>query len=72
MNKTETKLISIKFPTTKPLSFGEREKYMNVEIQKQIDLFNQQGYGVIEKTPVNKTASSASIKFVIQKYFTAV
>lgn len=69
MNKSETKVISIKFPNNKPLSYADREKYMNVEIQKQIDLFNQQGYGVVEKTPINKTASAASVKFVIQKYF---
>lgn len=69
MNIPETKVISIKFPKDKPLSYGEREKYMNVEIQKQIDSFNQQGYGVIEKTPINKTAFSASVKFVVQKYF---
>jgi hypothetical protein len=72
MNKAETKIIAIRFPNDKPLSYGEREKYMNVEIQKQIDLFNQQGYGVMEKTPINKTASTASIKFVIQKYFNEV
>lgn len=72
MNKPETKIISIKFPTTKPLSYGDREKHLNVEIQKHIDSFNQQGYGVIEKTPINKTAYSASVKFVVQKYFKEV
>lgn len=69
MNKTETKIILVKFPTTKPLSYSDREKLLNVEIQKNIDFFNQQGYGVIEKAPINKTANTASIKFVIQKYF---
>jgi hypothetical protein len=69
MNKPETKVIDIKIPKDKSLSYGEREKYINVEIQKQIDLFNKQGYGVIEKTTINKTASTASVKFVIQKYF---
>lgn len=64
---TETQLVKIPLPTGLNSTFNSREKQMNTEIQKRIDLYNQQGYMVIEKTAVNKSSTHATIKFVVQK-----
>lgn len=65
--KTETQIVKIKLPVGKDTTFNGREKHMNVEIQRCIDSYNNMGYMVIEKTPVNKTSTHATVKFVIQK-----
>jgi hypothetical protein len=65
--KTEAQLVKIQLPTGLNSSFNSREKQMNTEIQKRIDLYNQQGYMVIEKTVINKSSNHATIKFVVQK-----
>lgn len=62
-----TELVKIDIPTGINVSFNDRERTLNVEIQKIIDSYNKDGYTVVEKNPVNKTSSHATVKFVIQK-----
>ena len=62
-----TELVKIDIPTGINVSFNDRERTLNVEIQKIIDSYNKSGYTVVEKNPVNKTSSHATVKFVIQK-----
>jgi hypothetical protein len=62
-----TELVKIDIPTGINVSFNDRERSLNVEIQRLIDLYNEDGYTVVEKTPVNKTSTHATVKFVIQK-----
>lgn len=67
MNNIETHLIRIDYPRGINVTFNTREKHMNVEIQKHIDSFANRGYTVIEKTPITKTSTHATVKFVVQK-----
>jgi hypothetical protein len=67
MTTTKTDLVKINLPTGPNITFNLREKHMNVEIQKCIDAYNKNGYMVVEKNPVNKTSTHATVKFVIQK-----
>jgi hypothetical protein len=63
----ETHLIKIGFPTGPNITFGMRENAMNVGIQKQIDSFTEKGYAVLEKIPILKTTTHATVRFVVQK-----
>ena len=63
----ETQLVKINYPNNKNSTFNTREKHLNVEIQKCIDGYNQRGCMVIERNVINKTATHATVKFVIQK-----
>jgi len=47
--------------------FSKRERHINVEIQKQIDLFNSQGLIVLNHEIANKTNTYASVKFILKK-----
>jgi hypothetical protein len=68
-NIKETQLVKIPLPDNANTTFRDREKHMNVEIQKCIDEYNKKGYMVIEKTAVNKTSTHATIKFIVQRIF---
>ena len=58
----------IKVEMKKPnLSFSEREKYINTEIQRLIDNYNSSGYVVLEHKILNKTSMFASIEFGLKK-----
>jgi hypothetical protein len=67
MHITESHLVKINLPNQQNSTFNSREKHMNVEIQKCIDSYNKRGYMVVEKNAINKTATHATIKFVVQK-----
>jgi hypothetical protein len=67
MKNIENHLIRIDYPKGPNVTFNTREKHMNVEIQKQIDTFANKGFTVIEKTPITKTSTHATVKFVVQK-----
>lgn len=60
-----TETVKINIPSTS--DFSKREKHINVEIQKQIDLFNSQGLIVLSHEIANKTNTYASVKFKLKK-----
>lgn len=62
-----TELVKINLPSGLNTDFNSRERHLNVEIQKLIDSYNNRGYTVVEKNPINKTATHATVKFVVQK-----
>lgn len=58
----------IKISFDKPnLSFSEREKYINTEIQRKINNYKSYGFLVLEHRTINKTDSAASIEFSLKK-----
>lgn len=57
----------IKINLTKNAPFSAREKEINVQIQKNIDLYNSNGYIVLEHSVLNKTDSHATINFSLKK-----
>ncbi len=58
----------VKIEMKKPnLSFSEREKYVNTEIQRMMDNYNSSGYVVLEHKTLNKTSMFASVEFVLKK-----
>ena len=65
MNQAKTDTVKIQL---KPASnFNQREKMINVEIQKAIDLYNTKGYTVLNHETVNKTDSFATVKFTLKR-----
>lgn len=65
MANTENYIVKIAF---KPkLSFSQREKVLNEEIQRNIDLFNSRGFITISHKVANKTDSFAAVNFTLQK-----
>lgn len=58
----------IKIEIKKPnLSFSEREKFFNTEIQKIMEKYNSLGFIVLEHKTINKGSTSASIEFSLKK-----
>ncbi len=58
----------VKIDINKPnLSFSERERTINTQIQKKIDNYNTLGYFVVEHNVVNKSGSSATVEFSLKK-----
>lgn len=57
----------VKINLTKNASFAAREKEINVQVQKNIDLYNSRGYIVLEHSVSNKTDSHATINFTVKK-----
>jgi hypothetical protein len=57
----------VKINLTKNASFAAREKEINVQIQKNIDLYNSRGYIVLEHSVLNKTDSYASVNFSLKR-----
>lgn len=49
--------------TNQNLSFGDRERYINTELQKVIDSYNKRGYNVLSHSLQNKSASFATVSF---------
>lgn len=60
-----TETVKINIPPAS--DFSKREKHINVEIQRQIDLFNSQGLIVLSHDIANKTNTHASVKFKLKK-----
>lgn len=58
---------TIKINLTKNTSYGAREKEINVQIQKQIDIYNSHGFIVVNHSVLNKTDSHATIAFTLKK-----
>jgi hypothetical protein len=61
-----------KINLTKNASFGAREKEINVQIQKQIDIYNSRGFIVINHSVLNKSDSHASVSFSLKKMLGSV
>ena len=57
--------IKINIPETS--SFSNREKHVNTEIQKNIDLYNSRGFTVFSYDVLNKTNTYASVKFNLKR-----
>jgi Asp-tRNA(Asn)/Glu-tRNA(Gln) amidotransferase B subunit len=57
----------LKVPLKPNSTFGERERTINFEIQKQIDALKNTGVNVLEHTIINKTDSYATINIVTLK-----
>lgn len=58
---------TVKIEINKPnLSFGDRERVINVGIQKKIDDFQSKGLVTVEHTVLNKTESFATVSFVLK------
>lgn len=57
--------IKINIPET--TSFSQREKHINTEIQKSIDLYNSRGFTVLNYEVINKTNTYASVKFNLKR-----
>lgn len=58
---------TVKINLTKNASYGAREKEINVQIQKQIDLYNSRGFIVVSHSVLNKTDSHATIAFSLKR-----
>lgn len=63
---------TVKINLTKNASFAAREKEINVQVQKNIDLYNSKGYIVLEHSILNKTDSHATVNFSLKKMVGAV
>lgn len=56
-----------KIEITKPnLSFGDRERMINVNIQKKIDEYQSKGFVVVEHSIMNKTEAFATVSFTLK------
>jgi hypothetical protein len=67
MSIVEKHLIKINIPEKLNSNFNFREKHINIEIQKNIDSYNDKGYMVVEKSILNKTSTHATVRFMVQK-----
>lgn len=52
-------------------TFNDRERTINVEIQKLIDAYSKRGLTVVDREITNKTATFANVKFSLQQMFRA-
>ena len=58
----------VKIPFDKPINdFSKREKIVNTQIQKNIDLFNHNGFIVLEHKVLTKNDAYASVEFKLKK-----
>jgi hypothetical protein len=58
---------TLKIKIKEGLDFNKREKYVNTEIQKTIDLYNSDGFVVIDHQIANKTNTYATVNFFLKK-----
>jgi hypothetical protein len=47
--------------------YSKRERFINTEIQKHMDLYNSKGFIVLEYTILNKTNAYASVNFKLKR-----
>jgi hypothetical protein len=58
----------VKISFDKPIfDFSRREKFVNTQIQKNIDLFNHNGFIVLEHNILTKNDSYASVEFKLKR-----
>jgi hypothetical protein len=53
------------------ISFSQREKTINEEIQRNIDILNSKGFITVSHSVVNKNESFATVSFDLTKMFGA-
>ena len=58
---------TIKFDISKEKTLNGREKSINTQIQKSIDLYNSRGWIVLEHRVINKTNTHATVGFTLKK-----
>lgn len=57
---------TLKFNISKEKTLNEREKAINTQIQKAIDLYNSRGFIVLEHKVINKTNTHATVGFTLK------
>lgn len=55
-------IVKIQIPN-KNLDFSTREKFINTELQKIIDSYNNKGFTVLNHSIINKNSSYANVQF---------
>jgi len=58
---------TLKITIKENLDFNRREKFVNTEIQRAIDLYNANGFVVIDHKILNKTNTYATVSFNLKK-----
>lgn len=58
---------TIKFNISKERTLNEREKSINTQIQKTIDLYNSRGLIVVDHKVLNKTNINATVGFTLKQ-----
>lgn len=58
---------TLKIAIKENLDYNRREKFINTEIQRAIDLYNSNGYVVVNHNIVNKTNTYATVSFSLKK-----
>lgn len=61
-----TEIRRITLPNSPVTSFNQRERQLNVSIQKLIDEYQTKGYKVVNRDITYKTATHANVKFDLQ------
>jgi hypothetical protein len=59
-------IVKIQIPN-KNLDFSTREKFINTELQKIIDSYNNKGFTVLSHSILNKNGSNASFQFELMR-----
>jgi hypothetical protein len=57
----------VKIPFKQNLTFGQRKKTLNEQIQKAVDSYNSRGWITIAHTVKVETATHASVQFTVQQ-----
>lgn len=57
----------VKIPFKPNLSFGQRKKTLNEQIQKAIDSYNTRGWITVAHEIKVETATHASVQFTVQQ-----
>lgn len=57
----------IELPAKPSTTFSERERHLNVTIQKKLDEFRRNGFNVSDHKVVNKSVNSATVSFTVQR-----
>ena len=61
--------VKIPLSNTPNTTFNDRERTINVEIQKIIDAYSKRGLTVVDREVTTKTATHANVKFTLQQMF---
>jgi hypothetical protein len=62
---------TIKINLKPNISFSQREKTINEEVQRNIDLLNSRGFITVSHSVVNKNEKFATVSFDLTKMFGA-
>jgi hypothetical protein len=62
-----TEIRKILLPNSPTTNFNQRERQLNVAIQKLIDEYQRNGFKVVNRDITYKTSSHANVKFDLQQ-----